>query len=256
MQAMTDTPTVYSLTRPHHHVRATDLATKLDVAKVFASQGSVRALAAAITVLVSARGALAGFGLGDLVAPVVSIAIVGRSSGSSTGTSCTPRPMPGPRGCSASAPATGSTTSARSSCGGCMLSWSEATHLRRPLRRRHSGLGVAADVGDRRRRSSARSSRRGPAPPSGCSTTSGCTCSCTAGTGPTSRHYARLARHHRLHHFRNEHHWFGITSISGDRLMHTAPRHPGDVELSPTARTLGVAVDDHHVSSGNRHTAR
>ena len=77
-----------------------------------------------------------------------------------------------------------------------------------------------------------------------------------SGYRPTSRHYARLARHHLLHHFRNEHHWFGITLISGDRLMHTAPRHPGDVELSPTARTLGVAVGDHHVSSGNRHTAR
>ncbi len=56
---------------------------------------------------------------------------------------------------------------------------------------------------------------------------------------PRSRYYARLDRHHRLHHFRNEHYWLGITSISGDRLLRTMPDRT-DVPLSDTARTLGV----------------
>ena len=54
----------------------------------------------------------------------------------------------------------------------------------------------------------------------------------------TSRYYARLARNHRLHHFRNEGYWLGVTSNSGDRLMRTYPRHKTDVPLSDTARTL------------------
>lgn len=54
---------------------------------------------------------------------------------------------------------------------------------------------------------------------------------------PRSRHYRRLDRHHRLHHFRNEHYWLGITSMSGDRLLRTDPTK-GDVPLSDTARRL------------------
>lgn len=54
----------------------------------------------------------------------------------------------------------------------------------------------------------------------------------------TSRYYSRLARNHRLHHFRNEHYWLGVTTNSGDRLLHTYPRHRSDVPLSDTARTL------------------
>lgn len=255
MQAMTDTPTVYSLTRPHHHVRATDLATKLDVAKVFASQGSVRALAAAITVLVSARGALAGFGPGDLVAPVVSVAIVGPvewvihrhllHAPADAWTSRVLRVGAGHR----------QHHQRPVELRWLMLSWSEATIF-------VVLFGVVTAVWAFPLMWAIGAGVVGPF----------LTAWACAAIGllhyewvhllvhtryrPTSRHYARLARHHRLHHFRNEHHWFGITSISGDRLMHTAPRHPGDVELSPTARTLGVAVDDHHVSSGNRHTAR
>lgn len=53
-----------------------------------------------------------------------------------------------------------------------------------------------------------------------------------------SRHYQALERHHRLHHFRNEKFWLGVTVRSGDRLLRTMPER-GNVELSATARTLG-----------------
>lgn len=55
---------------------------------------------------------------------------------------------------------------------------------------------------------------------------------------PRTRYYARLARNHRLHHFRNEHYWLGVTANSGDRLLGTYPRRKSDVALSDTARTL------------------
>ena len=54
-----------------------------------------------------------------------------------------------------------------------------------------------------------------------------------------SRYYARLARNHRRHHYRNERYWLGVTTNSGDRLMRTYPAGKHDVELSDTARTLG-----------------
>lgn len=55
---------------------------------------------------------------------------------------------------------------------------------------------------------------------------------------PTSGYYAGLARNHRLHHFRNENYWLGVTSNSGDRLLGTYPQHKSDVPLSDTARSL------------------
>ncbi len=55
---------------------------------------------------------------------------------------------------------------------------------------------------------------------------------------PKSRYYRRLARNHRLHHYRNEHYWLGVTSNLGDRILRTLPNDKGDVPLSPTARTL------------------
>lgn len=54
----------------------------------------------------------------------------------------------------------------------------------------------------------------------------------------TSRYYGRLARNHRLHHFRNEHYWLGVTSNTGDRLLRTYPSDKSDVPLSSTARSL------------------
>lgn len=57
---------------------------------------------------------------------------------------------------------------------------------------------------------------------------------------PRTRFYRTLARNHRLHHFRNEHYWLGVTSNTGDRLLGTLPAHKTDVELSDTARSLGA----------------
>jgi hypothetical protein len=54
---------------------------------------------------------------------------------------------------------------------------------------------------------------------------------------PRSARYQRLWRNHRLHHFKNEHYWFGVTMLSGDRLLRTAPAVQ-DVPTSPTARSL------------------
>jgi hypothetical protein len=56
---------------------------------------------------------------------------------------------------------------------------------------------------------------------------------------PRSRHYERLWRNHRLHHFKNERFWYGVTMLSGDRLLGTAPAVDA-VPTSPTARTLGL----------------
>jgi hypothetical protein len=56
---------------------------------------------------------------------------------------------------------------------------------------------------------------------------------------PRSRYYQRLWRNHRLHHFKNEHYWYGVTRLQGDTMLRTAPV-PASVPPSPTARTLGV----------------
>ncbi len=47
-----------------------------------------------------------------------------------------------------------------------------------------------------------------------------------------------LERSHRLHHYRNEAYWFGVTTHTGDRLGGTLPGRDEDVVLSPSARTL------------------
>ncbi|WP_372789827.1 sterol desaturase family protein [Paraconexibacter sp.] len=54
---------------------------------------------------------------------------------------------------------------------------------------------------------------------------------------PRSRHYRAIHRQHRLHHFKNEHYWHGITSTVGDRAFRTNPDQR-DVHRSRTARTL------------------
>jgi hypothetical protein len=55
---------------------------------------------------------------------------------------------------------------------------------------------------------------------------------------PRTRLYKRIFRYHRLHHFKNENYWFGVTAHSGDRLLRTLPA-PRAVRTSPTARDLG-----------------
>ena len=54
---------------------------------------------------------------------------------------------------------------------------------------------------------------------------------------PRSRYYQRLWKNHRRHHFKNEHFWYGVTMLSGDRLLGTAPQLE-TVQTSPTARML------------------
>jgi hypothetical protein len=54
---------------------------------------------------------------------------------------------------------------------------------------------------------------------------------------PTSWLYKRLWTNHRLHHFRNEHYWFGVTMLSADHVLRTQPERDA-VPASPTARDL------------------
>ena len=54
---------------------------------------------------------------------------------------------------------------------------------------------------------------------------------------PRSRLYRAVWRAHRLHHFKNEHYWHGITSTVADRVLGTNPDHR-EVERSRTARSL------------------
>ncbi len=54
---------------------------------------------------------------------------------------------------------------------------------------------------------------------------------------PRSRHYRAVWRNHRLHHFKNEHYWHGITNTVSDRVLGTLPDQR-EVQRSPTARTL------------------
>jgi hypothetical protein len=59
---------------------------------------------------------------------------------------------------------------------------------------------------------------------------------------PKTRWYRSIWRNHRLHHFKHEGYWMGITSRMGDKVLGTDP-DPRAVPKSPTARTLGVPVD-------------
>ena len=55
---------------------------------------------------------------------------------------------------------------------------------------------------------------------------------------PRSRPYRAVWRNHRLHHYKNEHYWFTVTSAgTADRLLGTYPEASG-VETSPTVRDL------------------
>jgi hypothetical protein len=54
--------------------------------------------------------------------------------------------------------------------------------------------------------------------------------------------YRRLWVNHRLHHFKNEDYWYGVTMLSGDKLLGTSPGSR-EVPHSPTVITLGVEKD-------------
>ena len=52
-----------------------------------------------------------------------------------------------------------------------------------------------------------------------------------------------LERAHRLHHYRNENYWMGVTNHLGDHVLGTFP-NKDDVPVSPTAKTLGISASD------------
>ena len=55
---------------------------------------------------------------------------------------------------------------------------------------------------------------------------------------PRSAWYRSVWRNHRLHHYKNEHYWFTVTSAgTADRLLGTYP-DPAGVPTSPTVRNL------------------
>ena len=56
---------------------------------------------------------------------------------------------------------------------------------------------------------------------------------------PRGRYFRTIWRGHRLHHYKNEHYWFGVTSTVGDHILGTAPDQ-SSVPKSRTARTLGM----------------
>ena len=58
---------------------------------------------------------------------------------------------------------------------------------------------------------------------------------------PKSRWYRSVWRNHRLHHYKNEHYWFTVTSAgTADRLFGTYP-DAATVKTSPTVRSLHAA---------------
>jgi len=54
---------------------------------------------------------------------------------------------------------------------------------------------------------------------------------------PRSRYYKRVWRNHRLHHFKNEHYWHGITNTISDTVLGTNPDQR-QIKRSPTARAI------------------
>ncbi len=54
---------------------------------------------------------------------------------------------------------------------------------------------------------------------------------------PSSRYYRSIWRNHRLHHFKNEHFWHGVTNNLSDRVLGTNPKARA-VPKSETARSL------------------
>jgi Fatty acid hydroxylase superfamily len=56
---------------------------------------------------------------------------------------------------------------------------------------------------------------------------------------PQSRLYRYVWRAHRLHHYKNEKYWFGVTMHAADHVLGTFPAKDA-VETSPTCRTLGA----------------
>lgn len=60
-----------------------------------------------------------------------------------------------------------------------------------------------------------------------------------SGCKPRNRYARYIERAHRLHHYRNENYWMGVTNHTADHLLGTFPNRD-DVPASPTAKTLGI----------------
>ena len=56
---------------------------------------------------------------------------------------------------------------------------------------------------------------------------------------PRSAAYKAIWRNHRLHHFKNEHFWHGVTNNFSDRVLGTNPDQR-EVAKSDTARALAA----------------
>ena len=56
---------------------------------------------------------------------------------------------------------------------------------------------------------------------------------------PKSWYYRYIHRAHRLHHYKNEKYWFGVTVHLADHVLRTFPQRDA-VETSPTARALAA----------------
>lgn len=58
---------------------------------------------------------------------------------------------------------------------------------------------------------------------------------------PRTRLYRYIWRAHRLHHFKNENYWFGVTNPFGDHVLNTFPAKD-EVPASATCKTLSGSV--------------
>jgi hypothetical protein len=58
---------------------------------------------------------------------------------------------------------------------------------------------------------------------------------------PKRWYFRYIYKAHRLHHFRNENYWYGVTVHLADHVLRTFPEKE-EVPVSPTAFTLGVDV--------------
>jgi hypothetical protein len=68
---------------------------------------------------------------------------------------------------------------------------------------------------------------------------------------PRTRAFRAVWRNHRLHHYKNEHYWFTVTSAgTADRLFGTFP-DKGEVPTSPTVRQLH-ALEESRVTAPGR----
>lgn len=60
---------------------------------------------------------------------------------------------------------------------------------------------------------------------------------CHVPWSPRTAFMRQRIKHHRLHHYKNERYWYGVTLHLGDALLRTRP-DPASVPRSPTARAL------------------